>query len=133
MEVLKLALCCVAALVPLVLLKKQAAEQALLLTVAVLGLVIYRSLTYLGPILTMLETLFTRAGIESAYLEILLKTVAASMVTHLCADLCRDGGSQALATLVEIAGTIAALLIALPVIQAVGELLLQYFSREGTL
>ena len=128
MEVLKLALFCTAALVPLVLLKKQAAEQAILLTAAVLSLVVYRCLTYVTPILDTLEKLFARAGIESAYFLVLLRTVAASLVTRLCADLCRDGGSQAFASLVEIAGTIAALLISLPVLEAVTELLLGYFS-----
>ena len=128
MEVLKLVLFCAAALVPLVLLKKQTAEQAILLTVGVLAVVVYHCLSYIAPILDMLESLFTRAGLESVYFLILLRTVAASVVTRLCADLCRDGGSQVLASLVEIAGTIAALLISLPVFESVTELLLRFFN-----
>lgn len=128
MEELKLTLFCVAAIIPLSLLKKHAAEQAVLLTAAVLALVAYRGLVCIVPVLDTLEALFMRAGIQSEYISILLRTVAASLVTHLCADLCRDGGSQALATLTEIVGTIASLLISLPVLEAVAELLLGYFK-----
>ena len=49
-------------------------------------------------------------------------------MTRLCADLCKDGGSQALASAVELAGAAAALLIALPLLGAVTELLLGYFT-----
>ena len=128
MEVLKLELFCAAALVPLSLLKKYAAEQAVLLSAAVLALVVYRCLSYSETILRTMEELCERAGIESEYFAILLRTVAASLVTHLCADLCRDGGSQALATLVEIIGAVAALLISLPILEAVTQLLLGYFG-----
>ena len=73
------------------------------------------------------RTLFERAGIEALYLSILLRTLAAALVTRLCADLCKDGGSQALASAVEIAGAAAALAIAMPLLKAVIELLLRYF------
>lgn len=128
MAVLKLVLICVITLVPLVLLKKYAAEQAILLSGAVFILMAYHCLSYAAPVLDKLEELFVRAGIESMYFAILLKTVAASLVSHLCADLCRDGGSQALASLVEIAGTVASLLISMPLLEAVIELLLVFFG-----
>lgn len=128
MEAIKLALFCAAALVPLVLLKKQTAEQAILLTAGVLVLILYRCLSYVMPIIDTLESLFVRAGIESAYFSVLLRSVAASLVTRLCADLCRDGGSQALASLVEIVGTVAALLISMPVLETVIKLLLSYLG-----
>lgn len=125
---MKLAFLCVIALLPLALLKKYSAEQAMLLTLAVAALVVFRCISFVTPLLDTLEGLFSRAGIESAYIAVLLRTVAASLVTHICADLCRDGGSQTLATLTEIAGTIAALLISLPVLEAVTELLLGCFG-----
>ena len=50
------------------------------------------------------------------------KTVAAALVTRLGADVCRDGGSQALAGAVEMAGAAASLAVAMPLLQAVTEL-----------
>lgn len=127
MDILKLMFFCVIVLLPMALLKKYAAEQALLLTIAVVALLVVRLLSYIAPFLTTLEELFARAGVSGAHIAILFRSVAASLVSHICADLCRDGGSQTLATLVESAGTIAVLLIAMPILQAVTELLLGYF------
>ena len=114
-------------LLPVVLLRKQAPEQALLLTIAILAVTAARCLSLALPLLEEVRTLFERAGIEALYLSILLRTLAAALVTRLCADLCKDGGSQALASAVEIAGAAAALAIAMPLLKAVIEQLLRYF------
>ena len=128
MDILKLALVCVLILLPLAILKKYSAEQAVLVTIAAAVFVVFRLIAYLTPLLGTMEELYRRAGIDGSQIAILFRTVAASLITHLCADLCRDGGSQTMATLVEIAGTVTVLLIAMPLLEAVTELLLGYFS-----
>ena len=128
MEMLKLPVLCVACLLPVILLRKNAPEQAMLLTLAILAVVMARCLEQAAPLLEELRALFAWAGVETAYVSILLRTAAAAVVTRLCADLCKDGGSQALASAVELAGAAAALLIALPLLGAVTELLLGYFT-----
>ena len=114
MELLKLAALCTVCLLPVVLLRGKNPEQALLLT--------------LGIMLAAAARCLARAGLEEAHIAVLLKTVAAALVTKLCADLCRDGGSQALATTVEAAGAVAALVLAMPLLRAVAELLLGFFG-----
>ena len=127
MELLKLAALCAVCILPVVLLRKQTPEQALLLTIAILAVAAARCVSLALPLMEELRALFDRAGIEPLYLSILLRTLAAALVTRLCADLCRDGGSQALASAVETAGAVAALAIAMPLLKAVVELLLGYF------
>ncbi len=127
MELLKLAALCAVCILPVVLLRKQTPEQALLLTIAILAVAAARCVSLAMPLMDELRALFDRAGIEPIYLSILLRTLAAALVTRLCADLCKDGGSQALASAVETAGAVAALAIAMPLLKAVVELLLGYF------
>ncbi len=127
MELLKLAALCAVCILPVVLLRKQTPEQALLLTIAILAVAAARCVSLALPLMEELRALFDRAGIEPLYLSILLRTLAAALVTRLCADLCKDGGSQALASAVETAGAVAALAIAMPLLKAVVELLLGYF------
>ena len=98
----------------------------LLLGLAILAVVAARCLALAAPLLEKLRELFLQAGIDEAYISALLRTVAAALVTRLCADLCRDGGSQALASAVEVAGAVAAMLIALPLLEAVVSLLLGF-------
>jgi stage III sporulation protein AD len=128
MESLKLMGLCVACLLPVLLLKKSAPEQALLLTIAIVAVAVARCLSLAAPVVEELETLLAQAGIEGEYAAILLRSVAAALVTRLCAQLCRDGGSQALAGAVETAGAVAALLIALPLLRSVLSLLTVYFT-----
>lgn len=127
MELLKLAALCTVCILPVVLLRKQTPEQALLLTIAILAVAAARCVSLALPLMEELRALFDRAGIEPLYLSILLRTLAAALVTRLCADLCKDGGSQALASAVETSGAVAALAIAMPLLKAVVELLLGYF------
>ena len=130
MELLGWALFCAVCLLPVLALRKQAPEQALLLTLAVAAVALSRVLALIAPALSQVEALFARAGVDGDYVVVLLRTVAAALVTRLCADLCRDGGSQALGTVVELAGAAAVLLIVLPLLEAVAGLLLGYFAWE---
>ena len=119
---------CALCLLPILVLRKNAPEQALLLVLAIAAVVTARVLALAAPLLEQLRTLFDQAGVDSSHVSILLRTVAAALVSRLCGDLCRDSGSQALGTVVELAGAAAALLISLPLLEAVAGLLLGYFT-----
>lgn len=127
MEVLKLAALCALCVLPVALLRQKTPEMALLLTIAVLLVAAARCLTAAAPLLEEIRQLFAQAGIEGTYVAVLPRAVAAALVTRLCADLCKDGGSQALSSVVETAGAVASLAIALPLLEAVVRMLLGWF------
>lgn len=128
MELLRLMGLCALCLLPVMVLRGKNPEQALLLVLAITAVVLGRVLALTAPLLERLDALFQQAGVESGHVAVLLRTVAAALVTRLCGDLCRDGGSQALGTVVELAGAVASLLIAMPLLEAVARLLLGYFT-----
>lgn len=111
-------------LVPVLFLRKKAPELALLVTLALMCVGVVKILSDAAEIWDTLDELFRRAGISGEYIGILLRSVGAAILTRLCADLCRESGSQALASISELAGSAAMLLIAMPLLQAVTELLL---------
>lgn len=119
---------CALCSLPILVLRKNAPEQALLLVLAIAAVVTARVLALAAPLLEQLRTLFDQAGVDSSHVSILLRTVAAALVSRLCGDLCRDSGSQALGAVVELAGAAAALLISLPLLEAVAGLLMGYFT-----
>ena len=127
MGLLKLAALCAICVLPVTLLRRKTPEQALLLTIAILAVVLAECLAEAAPLLEELRGLFEQAGVETAHISVLLRTTAAALVTRFCADLCKDGGSQALASAVETAGAAASLLIALPLLKAVVTLLTGFF------
>ena len=79
---------------------------ALCVIAALLGLVLRRS----NPEITLLLTP-------------LYKTVGIALVVKVGGGLCRDAGESALAAALEFAGTVCALLTALPLLRAVLELI----------
>ena len=119
---------CVILLVPIIVVKKKVPEHGLLLTLAGALFVVFRCISMTAPLIATMEELVLRSGLDGLHIGILLRTVAVSLASHLCAGLCRDGGSQALAAVVELAGAAAVLVIGLPLLEDVVELLLKFIG-----
>ena len=118
------ALCVVGAILALVV-KRGSPEMALLL---ILGSALTALLFLVGTVdelLTFLSELAKRSGVSEKLFVPLYKTVGISLVVKLGGELCRDAGEFALAGVVETAGAICALLVALPLLRAVLSLLLE--------
>lgn len=118
------ALCVVGALLALVL-KKGTPELALLLT---LGAAVAVLLTLAGAVeelTAFLEELTERSGVSQELFVPLYKTVGIALVVKVGGSLCRDAGESALGSVVETAGAVCALLVALPLLRAVLSLLLE--------
>lgn len=64
------------------------------------------------------ELLGERFGLSETYMQPVLKCVAAAIVTKMTADLCRDSSQTAVASAVELAGTLCALGIVMPLLIA---------------
>ena len=106
---------------------------ALCVIAALLGLVLRRSnpeitlllaLTEpLTELLRFLERLAEQSGVSRTLLTPLYKTVGIALVVKVGGGLCRDAGESALAAALEFAGTVCALLTALPLLRAVLELI----------
>lgn len=128
MELLRLVGLCILCMGPLVLLRKSAPEQALLLTLAVFCVGTLWCISLAAPLVSALRELGERAGLGGKHLDVLLKAVGTALVTRVGSDLCRDGGSQTMAGLVELLGAVAALIVAMPLIREVLELLGGYFG-----
>ena len=99
---------------------------------ALLGLVLRRSSPEvtllalgqpLGELLAFLDSLTAQAGVSAALFRPLYKIVGIALVIKVGGGLCRDAGESALASVLELAGTVCALLTALPLLQAVLELI----------
>ncbi len=116
------ALCLTGALLA-VLLKRTDPHMALLLALAVCGAVLLILLEPLGEIRSFFTQLTDWGGLPSELFAPLVKTVGIALVSRTGSDLCRDAGEGAMASLVETAGAVTAILVSLPLFQAAWELL----------
>jgi stage III sporulation protein AD len=112
------ALCVVAALLALVI-RRGTPELALLLAVGCTVVVLLSLAEPVRAVLLFLEELGERSGVSRELFDPLWKTVGISFVVKLGGELCRDAGESAMAAVVESAGAVCALLVALPLLRAV--------------
>ena len=120
---MKLAAVAVTAAVLSGVLRKNTPELALLLALAAGLWMLALAAGALGAAVALMEELAARAGLTDALLEPVFKTVALSVLTRLTAELCRAAGEGGLAAFAEAAGTALALAAALPLVQAVAQLM----------
>ena len=117
-------LCVVGALLALVV-KRGSPETALLLAV---GAAVVVALTLAGVVeelLAFLEELAAGSGVPPDLFTPLYKTIGIALVVQVGGNLCRDAGESALASVVETAGAVCALVAALPLLRAVLDMLLE--------
>lgn len=103
--------------------RRQTPELALVLALVTGGLILYASWTALSQAVALLEQLASVAGLSQELLTPLIKTVGISILVRLSSQLCKDGGMESVATFLELAGSLAALAVAAPLLQAVLTLL----------
>jgi stage III sporulation protein AD len=118
------ALCVIGALLAVVV-RRGSPESALLLTLAAVVAVLLFLIDPMEELTAFLAELGERSGVSASLFVPLYKTVGIALVVKVGSSLCRDAGESALAAAVETAGSICALLVALPLLRAVLELLVE--------
>jgi len=113
----------VTAVVLSAVLKKNTPELALLLALAAGLWMLSLVAGGLGAVVELMKELARQAGLSEALLEPVVKTVALSILTKLTVELCRSAGESGVAAFVETAGSVLALLVALPLVRAVAQLM----------
>ena len=122
-DMARLAAAGVTAVVLAAVLRKNTPELALLLILAAGLWMMSLAAQAMGAALALMRELADQAGLSEALLEPVVKTVALAILTKLTAEVCRSAGEGGVAAFVETAGTVLALLAALPLVRAVAQLM----------
>lgn len=101
------------------MLKKTNQELALLLSLAACVLLGVFLMHLAEPVVEFLTKLRDLAGLDKSLMTPMLKTIGIGLLTQLSATICADAGENAIAKLVEVCGGVLALYVALPLMEAV--------------
>ncbi len=101
------------------LLKKRSGELALLLTLTACIVVALILVKMTQPVLDFLSKLRDLAGVDNELMIPMLKTIGIGLLTQICANVCADAGESSIAKLIELCGGILAVYVALPLLEAV--------------
>ena len=121
--VIRLSALCLTGALLAVLLKRTNPDMALLLALAVCGAVLLLLAEPLQEIRDFVTQLSDWGGLPVELFTPLVKTVGIALVSRTGSDLCRDAGEGAMASLVETAGAVTAILVSLPLFQAAWDVL----------
>lgn len=101
----------------------------LLITSILILLIVVKQI---GIIIQLLKTLADKASINLFYLETIIKIIGIAYITELGANVTKDAGLASVASKIELAGKIFILLLAIPIITAVIEVILNFIPTSGT-
>lgn len=104
------------------LLRNRSGELALLLSLGVCILLGLLLVELVRPVLHFFRQLQRVSRLEDAVMTPMLKTLGIGLLAQIASGICSDGGESAIARMIELSGTLLALYTAIPLMEAVLEL-----------
>lgn len=105
------------------LLRGRGAAMAIPCSLALGLLILWTTISPISALWQKWQTVFLKTGLETSLFLPLVKVVAITELTRLCAELCRDAGEKAAAAGVELGGAAAALICTYPLAEKALELI----------
>lgn len=122
-QMIRIAAAAVCTLLVCLLLRKTNPELAALLSMAAVAVMLIAAVSMSEGLREMKALLQERFGLNETLLLPMFKCVAAAIVTRLTADLCKDASQTAAASAVELAGTLCALGLVMPLMMTMLKML----------
>ncbi|API90511.1 stage III sporulation protein AD [Virgibacillus pantothenticus] len=95
--------------------------------ILITGIVIFLSIIQqINHIFQLIQSLGAKAQVDGMYLETILKIIGIAYIAELGASITKDAGLTSVANKIELAGKLFILLLAIPIITAVIEAILQF-------
>lgn len=101
--------------------KNVKSEYGILMSVGVCFLVFIFGTGKLSTLIEAVENIKSYIGIDSTYMEIIIKIIGISYIAEFASDMCKDCGYNAMANQVQVFGKLTVLGISMPVIMALFE------------
>ena len=118
MDVIKISLLGIVAVLPAILLKNIKNEYAVLMSIAVMLIIFGFAVARIQVVVDAINRLLVGIKIETRYVVIILKMLGITYVAEFSAAICRDAGFGAVASQIEIFAKISLLVTGIPIINA---------------
>lgn len=102
-----------------VVLRQVRPEFALVLSLAVGGLILLSLMSDIGELAGRLRSMADTVNVPARYIQVLFKALGICFITQLACDTCKDAGEGAISARIEMAGKIGVLVVSLPLFEQV--------------
>lgn len=114
----------------IILLKEQKSSIAFLLLLFTVIIIFLSILDQVRHIFTLLSYMADQAQVEPVYFKTILKIIGIAYIAEFGSQLIRDAGLSSLASKVELAGKLFILMLAIPIVTAVIETILNFIPGQ---
>jgi len=111
------------------LLRQQKPELAMQLSIAAGVMLFALMMAKVLRVVEVMQTLASRASLEQAHMDTVLKIIGIAYVADFGAQVLQDAGERSVATKVEMAGKIIIMLLAVPIVLAVLDAILNLLGQ----
>lgn len=125
MEVIKIIGIALTALIIIILLKQYKPEFAIYISLLTGVLILLLVMDKLTGIINLLQTITTKASINSTFLILLLKITGIAFLSEFAISICKDSGETAIASKIEIGTKIIIISMSIPIISSLLEIILK--------
>ena len=132
MDIIQLVLVGMIASIIYIILKENQPTFAFLIFQFTSFIIISVVITQINAMIQLLQTIGEKASIESTYIQTILKIIGIAYVTELGANIVKDAGLASVASKLELAGKIFILLLAIPIITAVIDIVIQFIPTNSS-
>lgn len=77
----------------------------------------------IATVIDVLNTYVSETSIDVTYISTLLKIIGIAYITEFGAEVCKDAGEASIASKIELAGKVAVILLAIPIITSLLDLI----------
>ena len=128
MDIIKIAMLGLAAVLLAMQMKAGKKEFELLVTMAACLCIFFFLITKLEAVINAILKMQDYIRLDSQYVAVLIKMIGITYVAEFSANLCRDAGYQAVAGQIEMFGKLSILVISMPVLLALLETISHFLS-----
>ena len=119
MDIIKIAFFSLTALFFIIVIQQSRKDLAIIISLFVGVSIFVFIFGKFNAIILFLQEIALKANINTVYLNIVLKILAISYIASFCSEICKDAGSNNIASKVEFCGKILILFLAVPILMAV--------------
>lgn len=116
---------CLIVAVLLIIIRQERPEMATPITIAASALILIGLMKNISQILSVFESLGSKAQINSGYLKLVVKIVGIAYLAGFGAQICKDAGENSMAAKIELAGKIFILSLGVPIMAGLLEMIIR--------
>lgn len=125
MEIIKVVSFALVALFIYLIFKDRRNDVAVLISLAAGSMLFLFIISSLTDIIYFIKEISSKANIDTVYIGVVLKILAISYLATFCSEICKDAGASSIASKVEFSAKILILTLAIPILMAVLQSILQ--------